>query len=202
METALPFQTSAGSWLLFGHWRALSSSVSWLVSSLCRWQVYQLVWTTNYTEQMQVLHVIFFIRIQRNLIFKLVMLPYFVKVRLSLITGGRVRGFFVSHWNITDPLSPCSILMISPHWQLIFYYAPPFPPPLYSVSDPICSPRKPCDPPKNRPTHRPTPPSTSFGIIIMLFVCFRSLLSTVLQNTIWDWEGTLDLTKVRDLYQL
>lgn len=135
--------------------------------------------------------------------FQLMMLPYFVKVRLSLITGGRVRGFFVSHWNITDPLSPCSILMISPHWQLIFYCAPPpFPPPLYSVSDPICSPRKPCDPPKNRPTHRPTPPSTSFGIIIMLFVCFRSLLSTVLQNTIWDWEGTLDLTKVRDLYQL
>lgn len=66
--------------------------------------------------------------------FQLMMLPYFVKVRLSLITGGRVRGFFVSHWNITDPLSPCSILMISPHWQLIFYSAPPPSPLLYTLS--------------------------------------------------------------------
>lgn len=161
METALPFQTSAGSWLLFGHWRALSSSVSWLVSSLCRWQVYQLVWTTNYTEQMQVLHVIFFIRIQRNLIFKLVMLPYFVKVRLSLITGGRVRGFFVSHWNITDPLSPCSILMISPHWQLIFYCAPPLPPSFILCQRPhlfsqktMWSPKKSSDPPPNPSFHK------------------------------------------------
>ena len=170
METALPFQTSAGSWLLFGHWRALSSSVSWLVSSLCRWQVYQLVWTTNYTEQMQVLHVIFFIRIQRNLIFKLVMLPYFVKVRLSLITGGRVRGFFVSHWNITDPLSPCSILMISPHRQLIFYCAPPSPL-LYTLSaTPSVLPENHVIPQKIvRPTAQPLLPQVSVSSLCCLF---------------------------------